>query len=625
METQVKHRICFLGYSKLYSMAKAVLDEIPPSDVSYLLVDCDLDTQDDVVQEAVNAGCEVFIAGPGNSARFQTRFNLPLVEIRVNALDYAMSIRTAYESGCRRVAVVKHRHSASLNLEMIRKLLQTEVQVIEFENMQELFPAVRESECDGIVGPAGAVQAAEEAGKQGFLVYLGTDGIREACLEAANLARELWQARKDRAVTNAVMNTSQLGVIVTDSTGQVEFLNRVAQEYTGLLPSQVRGRQIREFFPNLSVSGLLKSEHHRRDSYRQVEGVMMRCVQEKVYARDETVGVVMTLYPEAHNRQRQKEKKTDFTSHIYQWSELTAYSAAMKTLITEGKALSARQEPTVIIGESGSGREEIAYCIHGGSDRSENPCITLDLATFPPQDAARILFGFMQDDRTVNGLLTDANGGSVVIKNISQAPPAALACLQQVLNSRQLFWPGMEKPVNLKLAFFTVCSPNELDTLSPDLRSQLSINQLQMPTLRNRKEDIVPLFVKYLSQLSDLPTRYAVTPQMELLLRQYSWPGNVWELRSVSMRYVIARGGLKQPTAKTRYNMLVRAIGEEQLFRDLFAAHPVLQQPTTDQAAFTEAFSSVKELMDYSNEQMAEKLGMGRTTLWRILRERPKG
>ena len=70
--------------------------------------------------------------------------------------------------------------------------------------------------------------------------------------------------------------------------------------------------------------------------------------------------------------------------------------------------------------------------------------------------------------------------------------------------------------------------------------------------------------------------------------------------------------------------MLVRAIGEEQLFRDLSAAYPSLQQPTADRTAFLEAFSSVTELMDYSNEQMAEKLGMGRTTLWRILREQPR-
>ena len=625
MSNTTQHKVCFLGYSKLYELAKSVIEEIPPSDVSYLLVDCDVDNQDEYVQEALNAGCTVFIAGPGNGARFQARYNLPLVEIPISTLDYALAIRSAYASGCKKVGVVHYRESAPLDLERLTTLLDKPVSLIEFESIRGLLLTVRESDCDGIVGTAGAIRAAEAAGKPGFLAYLSTDGIREACFRAAEQARELWAAQKSRAITNAVMNNSQLGIIVTDASGQVEFFNRVAQEYTGLLPSQIRGRQIRDFYPNLSVRGLLRGSQRRSDSYRQVEGVMMHCVQERVLSGNETVGVVMTLHPGAHNRQRREEKKTDFNSHIYRWDELKAESEAMRTLLTRGKALSHRNEPTVIYGEAGSGREEIAYCIHGGSDRAAYPCITIDLGTLSQADSARVLLGYERDERTVNGLLADANGGSVVLRNIAQAPPAALACLQQVLNGRQIFRPGMESPLNLRLRFFTVSTRQELESLSPDLRSQLTIQQIEMPPLRERKDDVGLLFLKYLSQLSELPVRYAMTTQMESLLRQYSWPGNVWELRAVSMRYVVERGEGSQPTPKQRYNLLLRAIGEDRVFQDLLGAYPVLtQRPVKDRAAFAEAFALVKEWMRCSHEQLAEKLGMGRTTLWRILREETK-
>lgn len=109
---------------------------------------------------------------------------------------------------------------------------------------------------------------------------------------------------------------------------------------------------------------------------------------------------------------------------------------------------------------------------------------------------------------------------------------------------------------------------------------------------------------------------------MEQLLQKYSWPGNVWELRAVSTRYVITRAEQEHPTQIARYHFLVRAIGEDRLFRDLANSYPALtQKPIEDKKVFADAFLAVKEWMQYSNEQMAEKLEMGRTSLWRILRE----
>ena len=66
---------------------------------------------------------------------------------------------------------------------------------------------------------------------------------------------------------------------------------------------------------------------------------------------------------------------------------------------------------------------------------------------------------------------------------------------------------------------------------------------------------------------------------------------------------------------------MLRAIGEDEVFQDLLLANPVLKEsPVINRTAFSAAFWSVKEWMQYSNEQMAEKLNMGRTSLWRILR-----
>lgn len=621
MSDQTKPKICFLSLSKLTPLAETVFSELPSSDAEYVLLNCPLEAQEERVREALELGCEVFIAGPGNSAVFQTRYELPLVEINISSIDFAMAIRRALDDGASRIAVVRHRYSPPLNILMLQSLMQCPLQELVYEG-SELLELIRASGCDAVVGSAMAMDMAEAAGKPGVLVYMGTEGIRDACLRAAELARELRESRKNRAITKTVMNNTQLGIIVTDTDGRIQFFNHTAQTYTGFSPSQARERTIGELFPHLSVAPLLKSRQRKSESFRLIDGAMMRCVQEKILLRNETVGVLTTLYPGAHNRRERQGEAANINTHIYHWEELTVRSEAMKRLVARGQAHASRRQPTVILGEPGSGREEIAYCIHGGSDRANYPCLTLDLATIPEQDAPHILFGYERGERTVDGMLANANGGSVVLKNLSKAKPAALACLQQVLNGRPIFRPGMEAAFSPDLVFYTVTDREELQKLPPDLRSQLSIHFLEMPPLRERPEDIGPLFLKYLTQLTDVPNHFSLSPQMEALLRQYRWPGNVWELRAVSQRYVLARGELEKPSAKTRYLLLLQAIGEEAFFADLLAQYPVLKaRPVTDREAFREAVEAAKTWTLMSNDALAARLDLSRTTLWRLLRE----
>ena len=614
-----QYKICFLAYSRQYELAKTVIRELPESDVEYILMDCNLDTQDECVREALQAGCEVFVTGSGNAARFMNHYNYPLVEIPFSTIDYALAARYAQKMNCRQIAIARHRYTPPIGTETLRSLLDIPIREIIFESAAEMYELARTTDCDAIVGASLAVDAAEAAGKLGVFIYQGTAGIRDACLRAANIAREQQVSRRNREITKAIMDNAQLGIIVTDPSGIVQFINHRAQEYTGLLSAQIRGKQIADFFPNLSVQALLKSGQRLNDSYRLIEGAMMRCVQERILMEHETIGVLITLRPDSHNRRKTSDSPNNMNAHIYHWSELTAFSASMKTMIEQGRHLSQLRYPTVIFGEPGSGREEIAHCIHGGSDRAKAPCITIDLATFSEQDAPRVLFGYDKGDTRISGLFADANGGSVVLKNIALAKPSVLACVQQLVTGKEIVHLGGELPV---VTFYTVLTREEYDRLPPDLRSALSICKLEMPPLRARKEDIGKLFIKYVAQLSEMPIRMALSEEMEDLLRYYSWPGNVRELRTVSTRYVIARSRLEKVTAKNQYLLLLQAIGEEEVFRDIVERNPALmQRPIEDISAFLEGVELLKKYMKYSNDTLARHLNLSRTTLWRMLRE----
>lgn len=618
--THKKYHICFLGFEKLYNLAQEVLASLNESDTVYHLYNCTPDTQDECVHEALDAGCTVFIASSGNAAWFLNHYQYPLVQIRINSIDYAMAAFNAKEAGHKNIGVLRSRFAQQLNLSTIETLLGIELAEITYEGYSELVTSVLNSDCDAIIGAAGAVDAAKRAGKASFDVYFSTDGIRDACMSAAKLAKTLRDRRENREISLAVLNNAQFGVIVTDTDGKITHFNRAAQSYTSITASQACGHNIEEYFPHLSVSACLNQGHSRTDSYRLIDDTMMRCVQECIHLKDEPIAVLTTLYPEAHNRKRKHTKQQGLNSHIYHWNELTSNSDSMCRLIQQAKAVAHYQYPTLIVGEPGTGQEELAYCIHGESARAKYPCITIDLATVASQDVPHLLIGYEKENQTVNGMLLNANYGSIVIKNISLAPRSALACLQEVLNGRQVLFPGMEAAVTLDIRVFTIGLPNELDCLSRDIQRQLSVQKLSLPPLRTRREDIATLFLKYLTKLSNEPIHFSVTPDMELLLCEYSWPGNVWELRAVSARYIIARNEVETISARQKYRLLLKAIGEEEFLNDFAKRAPVLfERPINDYDAFISAFTELKSWMKMSNEVLGELLHLSRTTLWRIL------
>lgn len=615
-----KYKVCILAYSLQYKLARNALDLLDTSEVEYLLMNCSLENQDDCVQSALLSGCEVFVSGPGNTARFRNCYHYPIIEIRIRDIDYAMAVKSALNQGCSKIAITRHRYSNPVPKISIESLLNVEIQEIVFESSAELYELVKISDCDAIVGTSLAVDAADCAGKTGVLLYFGTDGICDACRRAAHIAREQYESRRNREIVKAIMNNSQVGIIVTDTNECVQFINYLAQEYTGLSSAQLRGKPLSEFFTNFSEHSFIKSSQKKRCSYHIVEGVMMRCVQDRITLKGETIGVLTTLRPDSHNRRKKGDKQNNINAHIYRWADLTDFSPAMKSLIDKCKTINTKY-PTAIIGEPGSGREEIAYCLHGGSDRAKFPCITIDLATIPEQDAAKLLFGYDKGDMSVSGLLSDAANGSVVFKNIALASPKIRACIQHIVTVEKPIHSGPSSEIP-DIAVFTVLTKEEYMSLPADLRSVISIIRVDMPALRERTEDIDKLFLQYVSRLTDLPRRLTLSHDMTELLQFYSWPGNVRELRSVATRFALERSSVERATAKTQYLMLMHSIGEEEILKDTLEKYPVLtQRPIEDTTAFLAAFERLKYFTKYSNDRLGELLGVSRTTLWRLLKD----
>ena len=358
------------------------------------------------------------------------------------------------------------------------------------------------------------------------------------------------------------------------------------------------------------------------DSFHLINSTMMRCVLRRLTVGRQAGGVLLTFHPNPHNRKKDRKHPQYMVAPVYKLEKITAHSDIMKSLVSLCHHLSPIEYATMILGPEGSGREELAHCLHNASKRANKLCLTLDCATLMDDEAVKVLYGYSQQKHSTEGLLVAAAGGSIIIKHIDLAGPRLLAILRDTLTKRPFFRPGMPAPITLDICFYTIATEMESRHIPSDLRSLLSILILTVPDLAQRQEDVEDLFKSYVHQLLPQKRGHRLDASMVSLLTTYSWPGNVIELRTVSIRYALRIKNAPNQTALYRYNMLLEAIGKESLKEDIYNRHPALhQRPVIDISDFTDGVETLRRTFHYTYQDIAAELNISRTTLWRILKK----
>ena len=237
-------------------------------------------------------------------------------------------------------------------------------------------------------------------------------------------------------------------------------------------------------------------------------------------------------------------------------------SAAMSKVIALADQISPSDASVLITGESGTGKEVIARYIHKKSKRSANTMISVNCAAIPENLLESELFGYEKGAFTgANarriGKFEEADGGTILLDEISEMDMRLQAKLLRVLQEREVDRIGGAKPVKVNIRVLATSNRNMQEavkqgTFREDLYFRLNVITLQMPSLRERKDDIKVLadhFIAKYSKANDVPARHLSDDAMAKLT-QYHWPGNVRELENTMHRTVLmASGDQIQPEA----------------------------------------------------------------------------
>ena len=231
-------------------------------------------------------------------------------------------------------------------------------------------------------------------------------------------------------------------------------------------------------------------------------------------------------------------------------------------------AMAPSEANVLITGESGVGKEVIANLIHSRSRRAAKPMVKLNCAAFPQQMIEGELFGYVKGAFTgamndFPGMIAEANGSTLFLDEISDMPADLQTRFLRVLQEREYRSLGSTR--TLKADFRVVAATNRPihqalaeNRLRSDLYYRLNTFQIELPPLRERKEDIPPLvslFLKGFAQQLD-KTEPEMTAEAFQKLLDYSWPGNVRELQNaLEYAVVLARQnviGIKELPAEVQ-------------------------------------------------------------------------
>jgi PAS domain S-box-containing protein len=369
---------------------------------------------------------------------------------------------------------------------------------------------------------------------------------------------------------NDILDTLQDGVYITDRLGDTLRVNSTYEKLTGLKREDLLGRNVRELKESGVFSAILNPEivstgkpimrvqtnmHGRRmvlngypifDAHGEVAMVV-------TYARDITVMSQMKdqIAEQRDLIEKYQQNFDQLSKTMSQQSPLIATSKSMNRVVEQLQRLAPTDATVLLLGETGAGKDVLAHKIHEQSRRHNRPFIKVDCTSIPASLIESELFGYAPgafsgaSTKGKIGFFEMADKGTIFLDEIGELPLLMQTRLLRVLQDQEVVRVGSTQARKLDVRIIAATNRDLAEevnrgTFRSDLFYRLRVAVLNIPALRQRPEDILPLARHFLEKYA---TRYRksilLSPLVEKALMSYRWPGNVRELENMMQSLVI--------------------------------------------------------------------------------------
>jgi len=295
----------------------------------------------------------------------------------------------------------------------------------------------------------------------------------------------------------------------------------------------------------------------------------------------------------------------------------------IKHIIEILKVASKTDAQILITGETGTGKDVFAHCIHHASQRCEGRFIKVNCAAMPGDLLESEFFGYKKgaftDAKTDKpGRFQMAEGGTIFLDEIGELPLSLQGKLLQVLDENTFYPLGASKPVTVDVRVVSSTNRNiekmvADGTFREDLFYRLNVIGIELPPLRERPSDI-PFFMDYFTRElcahnGTTPSVEIISPDARVLLTHYTYPGNIRELKHIIEHACIMSQG-RTITPTTLPDCLNHPVGEVSCDNNIMAADD-------DERPF---IINILRRNGWNRQKTADELSIDRTTLWRKMK-----
>lgn len=429
-------------------------------------------------------------------------------------------------------------------------------------------------------------------------------------------------SEREHLALSALLEAMPEPVLSLDTRSKIERANPASCQLFGMNQERMRSHNVTQLISGFNFQRWLESdsvESLAEHVVIQGQNFLLEATPVYLNGEDDTriLGGAVVMLRSTLKMGRQLQTMT--TQDVSAFSQIVGVSPRMRQVVDQARKLALLTAPLLIIGETGTGKDLLAHACHLASPRAAKPYLALNCGSIPEDAVESELFGDAAEGK--KGFFEQANGGSVLLDEIGEMSPRMQTKLLRFLNDGTFRRVGEDHEVHVDVRVICATQKNLVELVQKglfreDLYYRLNVLTLNLPPLRDRSQDIMPLTELFVARFADEQgiSRPKLAADLNTVLTRYGWPGNVRQLKNAVYRALTQLEGYElrpQDVLLPDNDVTSVAVGEE-------AMEGSLDDITRrfERSVLAQLYHSYP-----STRKLAKRLGVSHTAIANKLRE----
>jgi PAS domain S-box-containing protein len=586
---------------------------------------------------------DVIISQGGTAEAIKELVSIPVVTVEIRTVDFLRGLNEASTYG-KKVGLFVFESENLTDMEEAKGMLGIDFTIFPYKTQKNLKYEINKAIDLGIPTLVGIGDCILETGRlhglNTVMIHSEKKQLREAFISAKNICDFARREKEKTERFKMIIDHSGDGIIALDDKEKIVTFNPAAEKIFSLNANNVIDKPIHDNLNKDLIEEIYGNGEKLLNKLVKIDNKQFLMNRLPILIEKEMFGNVITFQEitklqELEQKVRTQLYKKGLTAK-YTFDDINGNSKILMSTISQAKMMSKTDTTVLITAETGTGKELFAQSIHNFSSRKSGPFVAVNCAAMPENLLESELFGYEDGAFTgakkggKTGLFELAHRGTIFLDEVGEIPLSLQGRLLRVLQEREVLRIGGDYILNIDIRVIAATNSNLFQMVKEgkfrqDLFFRLSILDLKIPPLRERKDDIPILIKSFIKKMSvKHGTNISSINEIALkVLEEYNWPGNVRELENFAEKICVLSTGttieekfVDQLLHKNKENHIVDA--EVQNSSD---GNCITINLNDLKDIERQVIKKASALFGGNKEALAEKLGMSRTTLWKRLKE----